>query len=135
MNKLEENIRRGRDFLLCKRFPIICGAMTWVSDAKLVSAICNAGCFGVLASGSMEVHHLQNEIIKTKTLTNESFGVNLITMHPRLLQMIDVCLDNNIQYIDNENIKIDMTKSVILFNDYKTKYGTDGKQIIQDDVI
>ena len=28
-----------------------------------------------------------------------------------------------------------MTKSVILFNDYKTKYGTDGKQIIQDDVI
>jgi hypothetical protein len=42
---------------------------------------------------------------------------------------------DNIQYIDNENIKIDMTKNVILFNDYKIKYGTDGKQIIQDDVI
>jgi len=41
----------------------------------------------------------------------------------------------NIQYIDNEDIKIDMTKNVILFNDYKIKYGTDGKQIIQDDVI
>ena len=99
MNKLEKNIRRGCDFLLCKRFPIICGAMTWVSDAKLVSAICNAGCFGVLASGSMEAQNLEDEIIKTKTITNESFGVNLITMHPQLLQMIDVCLDNNIQYI------------------------------------
>ena len=41
----------------------------------------------------------------------------------------------NIQYIDNEDIKIDMSKNVILFNDYKIKYGTDGKQIIQDDVI
>ena len=28
-----------------------------------------------------------------------------------------------------------MTKNVILFNDYKIKYGTDGKEIIQDDVI
>ena len=42
---------------------------------------------------------------------------------------------DNIQYIDSEDIKIDMSKSVILFNDYKIKYGTDGKQIIQDDVI
>jgi hypothetical protein len=42
---------------------------------------------------------------------------------------------DNIQYIDNEDIKIDMSKNVILFNDYKIKYGTDGKEIIQDDVI
>jgi hypothetical protein len=42
---------------------------------------------------------------------------------------------DNIQYIDNEDIKIDMTKNVILFNDYRIKHGTDGKEIIQDDII
>jgi len=42
---------------------------------------------------------------------------------------------DDIQYIDSEDTEIDMNKKVILFCDYKTKYGTDGKQIIQDDVI
>ena len=35
------------------KYPIISGAMTWISDAKLVEAVSDAGGMGVLAAGNM----------------------------------------------------------------------------------
>ena len=58
--------------------------MTWVSERNLVSAISNAGGFGVIASGSMSPELLVAEIAATKALTERPFGVNLITLHPQL---------------------------------------------------
>ena len=43
---------RGRDFLGTE-YAILAGAMSWVSERHLVSAISNAGGFGVIACGSM----------------------------------------------------------------------------------
>ncbi|CAG4923576.1 unnamed protein product, partial [Acidocella sp. C78] len=43
---------RGRDFLGTET-AIMGGAMSWVSERHLVSAISNAGGFGVIACGSM----------------------------------------------------------------------------------
>ena len=40
-------------------YPILGGAMTWVSENNLVSAISNAGGLGVLACGSMNVDQLK----------------------------------------------------------------------------
>ncbi len=80
----------GRDFF-GTRTAILGGAMTWVSEHNLVAAISNAGGFGVLASGSMMPDMLDAEIRATRTLTDQPFGVNLITLHPRLLDLIDVC--------------------------------------------
>lgn len=99
--KYENLIKRGNEFLGGTKFPIIGGAMTWVSDAKLVASISNEGCFGVLASGAMSPEHLGQEIELTKKLLldNKKFGVNLITMHPQLREMIEVCLEKNIEYI------------------------------------
>ncbi|MBT3376918.1 MAG: hypothetical protein HN742_08650 [Lentisphaerae bacterium] len=71
----------GREFLGCE-FPFICGAMTWVSDPKLVSAVCNAGGFACLAGGNTPVHILRAQIEETRTLTDKPFGVNLITIAP-----------------------------------------------------
>jgi len=82
--------RRGREFLGCE-YAILGGAMSWVSERHLVAAISNAGGFGVLASGSMPPHLLEAEIAATKALTDKPFGVNLITMHPELDALIDVC--------------------------------------------
>jgi enoyl-[acyl-carrier protein] reductase II len=81
---------RGRAFLGTE-FAIMGGAMTWVSERNLVAAISNSGGFGVLASGSMSPEQLDAEITGTKALTAKPFGVNLITMHPRLDELIDVC--------------------------------------------
>jgi enoyl-[acyl-carrier protein] reductase II len=89
---------RGRDFL-GTRYAIMGGAMTWVSERNLVSAISNAGGFGVIASGSMPPHILEAELKATLALTSEPFGVNLITLHPQLEQLIDVCLDLKMSHI------------------------------------
>ena len=89
---------RGRDVLGCD-LAIMGGAMTWVSERNLVAAISNAGGFGVIASGSMSPELLSAEIVATKQLTGRSFGVNLITLHPQLLDLIDVCADHRVGHV------------------------------------
>jgi enoyl-[acyl-carrier protein] reductase II len=81
------------------RYAILGGAMTWVSERNLVAAISNAGGFGVIACGAMEPERLREEICATRTLTNKPFGVNLITMHPRLEDLIAVCLEEQVGHI------------------------------------
>ena len=83
---------RGTAFLGC-RFALMGGAMSWVSERHLVSAISNAGGFGVIACGSMNPDQLAAEIAGTQALTDKPFGVNLITMHPQLDDLVRVCLD------------------------------------------
>lgn len=78
---------------------IMGGAMTWVSERHLVAAISNAGAFGTLACGAMKPAQLEEEIKGTFALTHAPFGVNLITMHPDLDQLIDVCLDLKVGHV------------------------------------
>ena len=90
MTKLNHLMQRGTDFLGCD-VAIMCGAMSWVSERHLVSAISNAGGFGVIACGAMTPELLEVEIAATKKMTDKPFGVNLITMHPLLFDLIEVC--------------------------------------------
>ncbi|RIV80368.1 2-nitropropane dioxygenase [Pelagerythrobacter aerophilus] len=83
-------MQRGTDFLGCET-AILCGAMSWVSERNLVSAISNAGGFGVIACGAMTPELLDAEIAATRAMTDRPFGVNLITMHPQLFDLIEVC--------------------------------------------
>ena len=75
------------------------GAMSWVSERHLVSAISNAGGFGVIACGSMPPALLDEEIAGTKALTEKPFGVNLITMHPELDALMDICLHHGVGHV------------------------------------
>jgi len=81
---------RGAAFL-GTRIALMGGAMSWVSERSLVSAISEAGGFGVIACGSMGPAQLEAEIAGTQALTKKPFGVNLITMHPELDALIGVC--------------------------------------------
>jgi len=79
---LKDNFfERGREFLGVE-YPFICGAMTWVSDPKLVATVSNEGGFGCLAGGNTPVDILRAQIEETRALTNKPFGVNLITIAP-----------------------------------------------------
>ncbi len=89
---------RGTEFL-GTRYAIMGGAMSWVSERNLVSALSNAGAFGVIANGSMPPELLEKEIIETKKLTGKPFGVNLIIMHPQLNELIEVCKRNNVTHV------------------------------------
>ncbi len=95
---LEDLWAGGTAFLGC-RHAIMCGAMTWVSERNLVSAISNAGGFGVIACGSMTPDLLDAEIKATFGMTDKPFGVNLITMHPDLEALMAVCVDNNVSHV------------------------------------
>ncbi|WP_264711539.1 NAD(P)H-dependent flavin oxidoreductase [Limobrevibacterium gyesilva] len=89
---------RGTEFLGCK-VAIMGGAMSWVSERHLVSAISNAGGFGVIACGSMNPAQLEAEIAATQAMTDKPFGVNLITMHPQLDDLVRVCLAGKVGHV------------------------------------
>jgi nitronate monooxygenase len=58
--------------------PITCGGMTRVGKAELIAAVANAGALGFLTAltpGSPEL--LDQEIKKTREMTNKPFGINL----------------------------------------------------------
>ncbi len=96
--RLERRMARGREFLGSET-AILCGAMSWVSERNLVAAISNAGGFGVIACGAMTPELLDAEIAGTKALTDKPFGVNLITMHPALFDLIAVCGRHGVTHV------------------------------------
>lgn len=96
--RLNARMARGCDFL-GSEVAIICGAMSWVSERHLVAAMSNAGGFGLIACGAMSPELLDAEIAATKALTDRPFGVNLITMHPQLTELIGVCARHGVTHI------------------------------------
>ena len=97
-SKTSALMQRGCEFLGSET-AILCGAMSWVSERNLVSAISNAGGFGVIACGAMTPELLDAEITATRALTDKPFGVNLITMHPQLFELIDVCAKHQVSHV------------------------------------
>ncbi len=91
-------MRRGSAFLGSEH-AIMCGAMSWVSERNLVAAISNGGGFGVIACGAMTPGLLDAEIGATRALTQRPFGVNLITMHPMLMDLIAVCRRHQVGHV------------------------------------
>lgn len=73
--------QEGRDFLGV-RYPIMCGAMTWISDTTLVKAVADQGGFASLAAGNMPGEMLAAEIAKCSAAVKTPFAVNLVTIAP-----------------------------------------------------
>jgi enoyl-[acyl-carrier protein] reductase II len=97
-DRLKRLMARGTEFLGCE-VAIMGGAMSWISERNLVSAISNSGGFGVIACGAMTPDLLDAEIAATKERTQRPFGVNLITMHPQLSELIDVAKRHEVSHI------------------------------------
>lgn len=95
---LEKLWARGREFLGV-RYPILGGAMSWISEANLVSAISNGGGFGVIAGGNMPPELFSEEIEKTRRLTDKPFGVNLITIAPNFQKHLEHVLDVRFPFV------------------------------------
>ena len=97
-SKTQALMARGAEFL-GSEYAILCGAMSWVSERNLVSAMSNAGGFGVIACGAMTPDLLDAEIAATKGMTDKPFGVNLITMHPQIMELIEVCKKHGVGHV------------------------------------
>ena len=84
------------------RYPIIQGGMQWVGKAELVSAVSNAGGLGVLTALTQPTPQaLAHEIARTRTLTDQPFGVNLTILPsinpPPYAEYLQVIIDSGVK--------------------------------------
>jgi len=89
---IDDFLNQGQKFLGCQ-YPIMCGAMTWISDYKLVGNIGNAGGFGFLAGGNTPVDILKKEIMDVQKYSDKPFGINLITVSPIYKDQLEMVCD------------------------------------------
>jgi len=87
------------------QYPIVGGAMMWISRAEYVAAMSEAGGLGILASANYKSKEAFAEAIKKlKALTNKPYGVN-INLFPAMTQIdnneyIDVMADNGLKIVE-----------------------------------
>lgn len=91
------------DNKICKllgiEYPIIQGAMAWVSDASLASAVSNAGGLGVIAGGNAPAELVHKEILKAKELTDKPFGVNVMLLSEHAEEVVDVICKEKVKVV------------------------------------
>ena len=85
--------------LLNIKYPIIQGGMAGVSEANLVSAVSNAGGIGVIGSGFAAPQWLDEEIKKTKEMTDKPFGVNLLMQNPNVAELVKIIIKNKVPVV------------------------------------
>jgi NAD(P)H-dependent flavin oxidoreductase YrpB (nitropropane dioxygenase family) len=63
-------------------------AMGWIADPKLVASTCNAGGFGFLAGATIPAEQMERDILRTKELTSQPFGVNFHMYQPNAADIV-----------------------------------------------
>jgi enoyl-[acyl-carrier protein] reductase II len=85
--------------LLKIKYPIVQGAMAWVSDAKLSAAVSNAGGTGIIAAGGRTAEWVREQIVQAKKLTDKPFGVNVQLMAPNKDEIVDVICKEHVEFV------------------------------------
>jgi NAD(P)H-dependent flavin oxidoreductase YrpB (nitropropane dioxygenase family) len=89
--------------LLGVKYPIIGGAMAYLSGGRLAAAVSNAGGFGLISAVTFSREELQNEIRLCRKLTKKPFGVNIALIHrdPRKIEQdMDVVIEEGVRVIE-----------------------------------
>jgi enoyl-[acyl-carrier protein] reductase II len=89
MSIIERLWKRGRDFLGVE-YPIMAGAMTWISNFELAKAVSDSGAFPVLAGGNMEIDLFEREVDRCIENLKTPFAVNLITIAPNFRKHYEI---------------------------------------------
>ncbi len=85
--------------LLGIRYPLLQGAMAWIAESTLASAVSNAGGAGIIAGGSAPIDYLRSEIRKCKELTDKPFGVNIMLMSPNAQDLAQLVIDEKVAFV------------------------------------
>lgn len=81
------------------KYPIIQGAMANIATAEFAAAVSNQGAMGIIASGAMSVEQAREAIHKTRQLTNEPFGINVMLMHPDVDAMMAMICEEKVDLV------------------------------------
>jgi len=85
--------------LLGIKYPVLQGAMAWVSEANLAAAVSNAGGAGIIATGGRTTEWTRDEIRKAKSLTDKPFGVNVMLMAPNRDDIVSVICEEKVAFV------------------------------------
>lgn len=81
------------------KYPIIQGAMAWISESSLASAVSNAGGLGIIAGANAPVEYIKEEIRKTKELTSKPFGVNIMLLSENAEKVAKLVCDEGVKVV------------------------------------
>jgi NAD(P)H-dependent flavin oxidoreductase YrpB (nitropropane dioxygenase family) len=86
--------------MLGSRHPILQGAMGVISNPELVSAVSNAGAYGLLATAfAGDTEFVRSQVKATKALTDRPFGANLHVMNPLAQEFADILCDEGVKAV------------------------------------
>jgi len=83
--------------LLGTEWPVIQGGMVYNSGATLAAAAAEAGCLGLLGSGSMRPDFLRAEIRRARELTDRPVGVNIPLIHKYARENLETSLEEGVR--------------------------------------
>ena len=98
MSLLSKIWKKGSDFLGVK-IPIICGAMTWISNYELVKTVSDNNGFPVLAGGNMPPYLFEKEVDRCIKNLKGPFAVNLITIAPNYRSQYEIILHKKVPFV------------------------------------
>ena len=82
------------------RYPVIQGAMGVISNPELVSAVSEAGGFGLLATAfATDPEQVREQIKNTRKLTPKPFGANLHAMNPLAPNFAEVMAEEGVSAV------------------------------------
>lgn len=85
--------------LLNIEYPIVQGAMAWVADADLASAVSNAGGLGVVGTGHDPVDIVKAKVEEMQSKTDKPFAVNVMLLNPHVDEVVDYLIESGIKII------------------------------------
>ena len=80
-------------------YPIIQGAMAWISTPELVAAVSNAGGLGVLATGHLDGEGCREAIHKLKEMTDRPYAVNIMLLSAYAEEIAKVICEEKVPVI------------------------------------
>ena len=80
-------------------YPIVQGAMAWVADADLASAVSNAGALGVIGTGHDPVELVQEKVEKMQALTDKPFAVNVMLLNAHVDDLVDYLCQSGVKIV------------------------------------
>lgn len=79
--------------------PIIQGAMAWIADASLASAVSEAGGLGIIACGSAPLSWVEDQVREARAKTNKPIGANIMLMNPEAPELAQLLADLKIDVV------------------------------------
>ena len=81
------------------RYPILQGAMAWLSEPELVAAVSNEGGLGFLGASVMSPEEFEPFVIRTAAATDRPFGVNFPLVLGDYKRHLEMVLDHGVRII------------------------------------